>query len=136
MSMDQRVAAIVASSSFGAKLGGMIDVSEDGALWTLAPRPELIGNPPLPALHGGAVTAFLELACGGVVARRLERSVLPRLISLNVQFLTPIRLRDVRARPDIRRIGRRVAVVHIEAWQDNPGSPACAAQFEFSCIAE
>ena len=34
MSMDQRVAAIVASSSFGAKLGGMIDVSEDGALWT------------------------------------------------------------------------------------------------------
>ena len=121
--MDERVAALVASSGFGAKLGEMIDVSEDGALWTLSPRPELVGNPLLPALHGGAVTAFLELACSVAVARRLERSILPRLISLNVQFLTPIRLRNMMARPDVRRIGRRVAVVHIEAWQDNPGIP-------------
>ena len=82
------------------------------------------------------MTAFLELACSVAVARRLERSILPRLISLNVQFLTPIRLRNVMARPDVRRIGRRVAVVHIEAWQDNPGIPGCAAQCEFSCIAE
>tara|TARA_R110000868_G_scaffold36963_10_gene130809 strand:+ start:624 stop:1034 length:411 start_codon:yes stop_codon:yes gene_type:complete len=136
MSMDERVAALVASSGFGAKLGDMIDVSEEGALWTLSPRPELIGNPLLPALHGGAVTAFLELACSVIVARGLDRSILPRLISVNVQFLTPIRLRDVMARPDVRRIGRRVAVVHIEAWQDIPGIPGCAAQFEFSCIAE
>lgn len=134
--MDQRVAAIVASSAFGAKLGEMVDVTKDGMLWTLSPRPELIGNPLLPALHGGAVTAFLELACSVVIALRLDQSTLPRLISLNVQFLTSMRLRDVMARPDIRRIGRRVAVVHVEAWQDNPGAPGCAAQFEFSCNAD
>lgn len=134
--MDERVAALVASSGFGAKLGEMIEVSEAGALWTLSPRPELIGNPLLPALHGGAVTAFLELACSVVVARRLDQSSLPCLISLNVQFLAPMRLRNLTARPDVRRIGRRVAVVHIEAWQDSPDAPGCVAQFEFSCIAE
>ncbi|WP_444562528.1 hypothetical protein [Agrobacterium sp.] len=63
MSMDNRVSAIVASSGFGAKLGDMIDVSEGRALCTLLPRPESIRNPLRPALHGGAVTAFLELAC-------------------------------------------------------------------------
>lgn len=135
MIMDQRIAAIVASSPFSASLGEMIHISDDGGLWTLSPRPELIGNPLLPALHGGAVAAFLELACGVVVALKLDQHTLPRLISLNMQFLTSMRLRDVMARPDVRRIGRRVAVAHVEAWQDNPEAPSCAAQFEFSCDA-
>lgn len=135
MSMNEHVTAVIASSGFTAKIGDMIDVSEDGAIWTLSPRFELIGNPLIPALHGGAVTAFLELACSAIVARVLDQLSLPSLISMNVQFLAPMRLQNVTARPDIRRIGRRVAVVHIEAWQDNPDVVACAAQFEFSCVA-
>ncbi len=110
----------------------MIFMEEDGLTWRLSPGPDLIGNPLIPAVHGGAVTAFLELACGAVVAHRLNLSVLPRLVSVNIQFLAPTRLRDLVARPVIRRIGKRAAVVHADTWQENPGAPVCTAQCDFS----
>ncbi len=135
MNMDGRLATIIASSAFGAKLGEMIEVTQDGLTWTLSPRPDLIGNPLLPALHGGAATAFLELACGAIVAHSLDREVLPRLISVNVQFLAPMRLRDITTQPTILRTGRRIAVVHADAWQEDFSSPVCAAQCEFALSA-
>ncbi|MFD1961517.1 PaaI family thioesterase [Novosphingobium panipatense] len=70
----------------------MISVEEAGALWKLSPTAELVGNPLAQALHGGAITAFLELACGAVLSHRLDRNCLPQLISINVQFLAPMRL--------------------------------------------
>ncbi|GGP00034.1 MULTISPECIES: PaaI family thioesterase [Sphingomonadales] len=133
MSADMRTAVIVATSGFSSKLGKMIDVTEEGTLWTLSPTSDLIGNPVVRALHGGAVTAFLELACGVVLARQLDHDSIPRLISMNVQFLASMRLAPVIARPQVRRIGRRVAVAQIEAWQDSPDTVVCAAQCEFLC---
>jgi acyl-coenzyme A thioesterase PaaI-like protein len=132
MTGDEALRAIVTSCGFGAKLGEMIAIADGGRTWTLSPSHDLIGNPLLPALHGGAVTAFIQLACGGAVARASDRPVLPRLISANVQFLAPMRLQDISTMPVIRRIGRRVAVVHAEAWQADREQPVCAAQCEFS----
>ncbi|MBN8816511.1 MAG: thioesterase family protein [Sphingomonas sp.] len=131
MTLDPHSAACMTTSGFSAKLGAMIDVAEAGAAWTLSPTPELIGNPIVPALHGGAVTAFLELASGIELARRLERDDLPRLISANVQFLASMRLERLIAFPRVVRVGRRVAVVHIQASQGHPATVVCAAQFEF-----
>lgn len=132
MIVDDRLRAIVGLSGFGAMLCEMITVEGEGGLWTLTPTPDLIGNPLVPALHGGAVIAFLQLACGAAVAHRLGRTVLPRLVSANVQFLAPGRLENVCTLPSIRRIGRRIAVVHAEAWQVDPGVSVCAVQCEFS----
>lgn len=132
MIMDDRLRAIVESSGFGAWLGEMIAVADERGLWTLTPTPDLIGNPLVPALHGGAVTAFLQHACGAAVSHRLDRTVLPRLVSANVQFLAPVRLENICTLPAIRRVGRRIAVVHAEAWQADPGVSVCAVQCEFS----
>ena len=129
---DEELRAIVESSGFGAMLGGMITVEGEGGLWTLTPTPDLIGNPLVPALHGGAVTAFLQLACGAAVAHRLDRTVLPRPVSANVQFLAPVRLENVCTLPSLRRVGRRIAVVHADAWQADPSVSVCAVQCEFS----
>lgn len=132
MIVEDELRAIVESSGFGAMLGEMITVEGEGGLWTLTPTPDLIGNPLVPALHGGAVTAFLQLVCGAAVAKRLKRKAMPRLISANAQFLAPMRPEDISTLPGIRRIGRRVAVVHAEAWQADPGVSVCAVQCEFS----
>lgn len=129
---EEVLRSIVASCGFGAKLGQMIVIAKDDHTWTLSPSNDLIGNPLLPALHGGAVTAFIQLACGAAVARASGRSVLPRLISANVQFLAPMRLQDISTVPVIRRIGRRVAAVHADAWQTDREQPVCAVQCEFS----
>lgn len=137
MSVGTGITELIASSGFGARFGEMIEVSGDGdaALWTLRPHTELVGNAMLPALHGGAVIAFLEIVAGAALASRLQRNAIPPLISINVQFLATVRVETLTARCVIRRVGRRVAATQIEAWQADPETPVCAAQCEFSCLA-
>ena len=92
----------------------------------------LIGNPLLPALHGGVTAAFLEVtsiiqlswamiwedmeAGGGadVVPRAL-----PKTIDFTVDYLRSGLPRDAYARARVNRSGRRYASVHVEGWQDN-----------------
>ena len=98
---------------------------------------KLIGNPLLPALHGGAIGAFLEITAimelawhlvwermegGGEAAAAIERGEfppLPRTIDITVDYLRSGLPRDAYARARVNRMGRRYASVHVEAWQDN-----------------
>ena len=92
----------------------------------------LIGNPRLPALHGGATAAFLEIAAMMELAwNSLWDGVeadgalpdgplrLPKTIDFTVDYLRPGLPRDAYARAQVNRSGRRYASVHVEAWQDN-----------------
>ncbi|SHF34617.1 uncharacterized domain 1-containing protein [Loktanella atrilutea] len=90
----------------------------------------LIGNPSIPALHGGVTAAFMEVAAiielswamlwedmesgAEAVPRRL-----PKTIDFNVDYLRSGLPRDAYARARVNRSGRRYASVHVEAWQDN-----------------
>jgi acyl-coenzyme A thioesterase PaaI-like protein len=95
-------------------------------------RDDLIGNPVLPALHGGATAGFLEVSAmielawstlwDGVEAEGvLPESPLrlPKTIDFTVDYLRPGLPRDAYARARVNRFGRRYASVHVEAWQDN-----------------
>ena len=97
----------------------------------------LIGNPLLPALHGGVTAAFLEMTAivtlswgliwedmesGALDLDNLDHAHLPRLpktIDFTVDYLRSGLPRDAYARARINRSGRRYASVHVEAWQDN-----------------
>ncbi len=97
----------------------------------------LIGNPILPALHGGVTSAFLEITAiielswsmlweemesGKLDPRKLDADHLPRLpktIDFTVDYLRSGLPRDAYARARVNRSGRRYASVHVEAWQDN-----------------
>ncbi|MBD3664274.1 PaaI family thioesterase [Sulfitobacter aestuariivivens] len=97
----------------------------------------LIGNPLLPALHGGATAAFLEVTAiitlswgliwedmesGTLDVKTLDADHLPRLpktIDFTVDYLRSGLPRDAYARARINRSGRRYASVHVEGWQDN-----------------
>ena len=98
---------------------------------------KLIGNPLLPALHGGATAAFLEVTAiielswsrlweqmetGRLDPATLGPGNLPRLpktIDFTVDYLRSGLPRDAYARARVNRSGRRYASVHVEAWQDN-----------------
>lgn len=98
---------------------------------------KLIGNPLLPAIHGGVTAAFLEVTAiitlswsylwedvesGAIDAERLVGGGLPRLpktIDISTDYLRSGLPRDAYARATINRSGRRYASVHVEAWQDN-----------------
>jgi len=91
----------------------------------------LIGNPVLPALHGGSTAALLELTAIAQVAVIYPRLRLPRPINVSVAYLRSGRPADVKASARIGRAGRRVAHVLAEAWQEDPGNPIAALTAHF-----
>lgn len=100
---------------------------------------KLIGNPLLPALHGGVTAAFLELTAvitlswtyywqdieSGALdfdlmddgTPRMPR--LPKTIDFSIDYLRSGLPRDAYARASVNRSGRRYASVHVEGWQDH-----------------
>jgi acyl-coenzyme A thioesterase PaaI-like protein len=113
-------------------LGIQFDRRGDELTAVLPFREDLIGNPVLPALHGGATAGFLEVAAmielawstlwDGVEAEGALPEgplKLPKTIDFTVDYLRAGLPRDAYARARVNRSGRRYASVHVEAWQDN-----------------
>lgn len=91
----------------------------------------LIGNPLLPALHGGSTAALLELTAVAQVALLYPRLKLPRPINVTVAYLRSGRPVDVHARARISKAGRRVAHVEARAWQEDEGQPIASLAAHF-----
>lgn len=112
-------------------------------------KQELIGNPVLPALHGGATAGFLEVTAiiglawanlwddmesGAFSPEQIEAGQLPRVpktVDFTVDYLRSGLPRDAYARAFITRSGRRYASVRAEAWQDNRARPFAQAHGHF-----
>jgi len=115
-----------------ARFLGLRTVMEDEALTVVMPFADrLIGNPMLPALHGGSTAALLEMTAIAQVALSYPRLRLPRPINVTVAYLRSGRPVDVHARASISRAGRRVAHVMAEAWQDDSGQPIASLTAHF-----
>ncbi len=109
-------------------LGIQFDRRGDELTAVLPYRDMLIGNPGLPALHGGVTAAFLEVSAIIELAWSVQWDAmesgapsgpLPKTIDFTVDFLRTGLPRDAFARARVVRSGRRYASVHVEAWQDN-----------------
>jgi uncharacterized protein (TIGR00369 family) len=107
-----------------ARFLGLEGRMEDETLTVVMPfADKLIGNPLLPALHGGSTAALLEMTAIAQVALAYPRLRLPRPINVTVSYLRSGRPVDVLARARISRAGRRVAHVLAEAWQEDAHQP-------------
>ncbi len=142
---DAALAALAGSIPYAGFLGIRFDRRGDELTALLPWSDQLIGNPMLPAMHGGATAAFLEVAAivelgwsrlweqiesGAVDAATLTPETLPdlpRTIDFTVDYLRTGRPRDAYARATITRAGRRYASVRVEAWQDNRRRPFAGA---------
>lgn len=134
---DAALAGMAAAIPYVRHLGVGFERRGDELTAVLRYDERLIGNPLVPALHGGAIGAFLEIAAimelawsqvwermegGGPAAQAIEAGKLPPLpktIDITVDYLRPGLPRDAYARARVNRVGRRYASVHVEAWQDN-----------------
>ncbi len=134
---DKALAALVEGVPYIRTLGVSFDRRGDELTAVLNYDDKLIGNPVLPALHGGATASFLEVSAimelsfhilwdeiesGLLDADSLTPETLPRLpktIDFTVDYLRSGLPRDAYARARVNRSGRRYASVHVEAWQDN-----------------
>jgi len=120
--------AIIAGSPFSRFLAIEAQTDDRGVLAILPVRDQLIGNVMLPALHGGCVASFLEIACLLQLAHETGATAPARAINISVEYLRPARRETTYARARVRRLGKRVAVVHAEAWQQDENKPVCLLQ--------
>lgn len=125
---DGALRALVEGVPYIGFLGIRFDRRGDELTALLPYHDRLIGNPALPALHGGATAAFLEVAAIIELAWSAQWPAmeagegvgpLPKTIDFTVDFLRTGLPRDAFARARVVRSGRRYASVHVEAWQDN-----------------
>ncbi|HEX2678342.1 MAG TPA: PaaI family thioesterase [Polyangiales bacterium] len=92
---------------------------------------DLIGNPVLPALHGGTVGALLESAAIFKLLWEIESIAVPKTINITVDYLRSARVVDTFARATITKHGRRVANVQARAWQGDEDKPIAALHAHF-----
>ena len=146
---DEALAALVGRAPYHRFLGVSFQRLGDELTGRLAYDDMLIGNPAIPALHGGVTGAFLEITAivplawdavweimesGPEGAARIAAGdfpPLPKTVDVTIDYLRSGRPRDAYARAQVTRRGRRVANVRVEAWQDERDRPIAAAHGHF-----
>lgn len=90
-----------------------------------------IGNPILPAIHGGVIGGFMELSASLQLVMSMDSFALPKIIDFSLDYLRAGRLQDTYAECQVWRQGTRVANVAITAWQSKRESPIATARAHF-----
>jgi uncharacterized protein (TIGR00369 family) len=126
-----QVNAVFAAIPFAGFLGVQADLRGDELTLVLPYREALIGNPMLPAIHGGVIGAFMELTAIGTVAVKSRQPRLPKTIDISIDYLRSGRPVDCYARAHITKLGRRIANVRVEAWQYERADPIAALHGHF-----
>lgn len=112
-------------------IGMRIERKGNEVTTTLPFAAHLVGNPILPALHGGVIGAFLEMT--GMIQLIADSATarIPKPIDITIDYLRSGRPLDTFARATVTKQGRRVANVRAEAWQDDRMKPIAALHGHF-----
>ncbi|SFQ96471.1 PaaI family thioesterase [Poseidonocella sedimentorum] len=130
---DAGLQRLVDGVPFAGFLGIRFDRRGDELTGILPYAEAHIGNPALPAIHGGVTAAFLEVSAitglswayfwqdieGDALPEPDAPLRLPKTIDFTIDYLRSGLPRDLYTRARVTRMGRRYASVHVEAWQDN-----------------
>lgn len=87
-----------------------------------------IGNPTLPAIHGGVLGGFIEQSAILFVLMFMEQPRFPKIIDLSIDYLSAGLYQNTYAECRILRMGRRLANVAVTVWQTKKAQPICTAR--------
>ena len=115
-------------------------------------KKDFIGNPAIPALHGGIIGSFLEITAiiqlswaiflkskddqinrknSSLVVQDNILQGIPKTIDITIDYLNSGRPVECFARAKINKIGHRYASVSVKSWQDEPSKPFAIASGHF-----
>jgi acyl-coenzyme A thioesterase PaaI-like protein len=114
---------VIETLPFARFLNVSLKLCGDELTMTLPYRPELIGNPIIPALHGGVIGAFMEMTAMAQLAYKENFDHFPKPINSTVQYLRTGKAQDTFARARLNRVGRTIANIEVAAWQDEINAP-------------
>ena len=146
---DAALAALLDTVPYHRLLGVQFERLGDELTARLPYSEKLIGNPIIPAIHGGVIGSFLEIAGqmqlawdsvgramedGGAAASAIAEGrfpPLPKTIDITIDYLRSGRPRQMFARARVQKAGRQVAHLHVEAWQEERSRPIAMLRGNF-----
>ena len=129
--MNNRLDQALKAMPYTALLGITGDLAGDELVTRMPFRDDLVGNTWLPAIHGGAIGAFLELTALLSLRLRMDNGRAPLTIGVTVEYLRPGRPKETYAQARFQRMGRNIANLHVEAGQDESRTPIALLQGRF-----
>jgi uncharacterized protein (TIGR00369 family) len=125
------IGALVAAVPYCAHLGVIGRVDGDRIILEMPFGQQLIGNPVLPALHGGVIGSLLETAAIATIVYETSASKLPKPVDITIDYLRSGRAVTSFAAARIAKQGRRVINVQAEMWQDDETKPIASLRGHF-----
>lgn len=127
----ESVQDLLARIPYAQFLGMKIELAGDEMTAVLPFGQHIVGNPVLPAIHGGVLGAFMEMTALAQLLLTEGQARQPRVIDVSIEYLRSGRPLTTFARAEIKKVGRRIANVHVEAWQDRRAAPIAALRGHF-----
>ncbi len=92
----------------------------------------LVGNPETGVLHGGAISAAMDAACGAAVFQALPKPMVIATLDLRIDYLKPATPgRDVNFHAHCYKVTRSVAFVRGVAFHDDESDPIASGTGSF-----
>lgn len=123
--------AITEAIPYAGFIGMSVSDVKGSALCKMVASPHIVGNPMLPALHGGVVGALMETAALFQLLWEGETRHMPKTINFTVDYHRSPKVVDTYAEATILRRGRRIANLRVDAWQEDRSKPVCGAHGHF-----
>lgn len=96
----------------------------------------MIGDVSLPAFHGGVVATLMQVAALTATYVHLDEDRPPKLVDFSIDYLSSAGPRDLFARCEMHRVGRRVPAVGIRCWQADSDTPVALGRRAHLFVAE
>jgi len=126
--------AVVEAIPYARLLGMKLHSMDLQPTFILPENKDNIGNPVLPAIHGGVIGGFMETSAALHLLMTMETIAMPKIIDFSLDYLRAGRLQDTYASCQVWRQGNRVANVAVNAWQTDPGQPIATARAHFLLV--
>ncbi len=118
---------VVGAIPYLAFLGVRVESREGRLVGRMPFSGHLVGNPLLPALHGGTLATLLESAAHFELLFNASTTTLPKTITVTIDYLRSARPVDTFVSARVFKQGRRVCTLHVTAWQDDEAKPVASA---------
>ena len=123
--------ALVAAVPYCAFLGVKASLADGRVVLEMPFDAKLVGNPGIPAIHGGVIGSLLETAAIVQTVWDTKASAFPKPVDITIDYLRTGRAVTSYASARLARQGRRVVNVHAWMWQEDEGKPVAALRGHF-----
>ncbi|HEY4944231.1 MAG TPA: PaaI family thioesterase [Rhizomicrobium sp.] len=123
--------ALVAAVPYCAFLGVTATLVDGRVVLEMPFAAKLVGNPIIPAIHGGVIGSLLETAAIVQTVWDTKSAAFSKPVDITIDYLRTGRAMTSYASARLARQGRRVVNVHAQMWQEDESRPVAALRGHF-----